>query len=288
MADIELVNVFTVNGRGGNPCPTVLDADLMTPTDMQAIARQGGHEAGFVLSAPSDDCDYAFRFWVPKHEMEMCGHATIGALWLLASKGRLTASEIRIRTLSGIVTGFVSRLPDGSPKIEITQPAGEIQSLDKDAANEVLSVLGLSHDDLLDCPIQNAATSRVKTLVPVKDIELLNSLQPDFFAIEPICSKIGSTGLYPYAVQNTDEQIFEARQFPRASGYPEDPATGIAAAALAFGLLENGLLDQRATAIKVMQGRAMGSLSEIEVTLDFAGDKATGCRLGGAVAYAKK
>ena len=45
--------------------------------------------------------------------------------------------------------------------------------------------------------------------------------------------------------QNTSNtrQIFDARQFPRASGYPEDAATGIAASALSFGLLDNGMVE---------------------------------------------
>ena len=33
-------------------------------------------------------------------------------------------------------------------------------------------------------------------------------------------------GLYPFAPVDLERRIFEARQFPRASGYPEDAATG--------------------------------------------------------------
>jgi predicted PhzF superfamily epimerase YddE/YHI9 len=70
--------------------------------------------------------------------------------------------------------------------------------------------------------------------------------------------------LYPYAPSDPDEQVFDARQFPRSSGYPEDAATGIAAAALAFGLLKDGLVEQSPTrVIRVRQGRAMGRPSEI-------------------------
>ena len=52
---------------------------------------------------------------------------------------------------------------------------------------------------------------------------------------------------------------FEARQFPRSSGYNEDAATGITASALAFGLLENGLVgkgeeEEEKGMVKVRQG----------------------------------
>ncbi|HEY2834972.1 MAG TPA: PhzF family phenazine biosynthesis protein [Rhizomicrobium sp.] len=89
--------------------------------------------------------------------------------------------------------------------------------------------------------------------------------------------------LYPFAASGEGPRIFEARQFPKASGYPEDPATGVAAAALAFGLLAQAQVGE-GDKIRVLQGRAMGRPSAIGVR--FARDDAgavTGCWLGGAV-----
>ena len=85
MSDVTHVNVFTHQGHGGNPCPIVADAFRYSDADMQAVASETGHESGFVLPGPSLDFDHRFRFWVPNHEMEMCGHATIGALWVRPS-----------------------------------------------------------------------------------------------------------------------------------------------------------------------------------------------------------
>ena len=59
-----------------------------------------------------------------------------------------------------------------------------------------------------------------------------NSLEPAFDHTEQLCKDIGSIGLYPYA--HTDCQTLEAHQFPKSSGYPEDAATGIAAADLSL------------------------------------------------------
>lgn len=280
---VDLVSVFTFEGRGGNPCPIVVEGRGLAPDDMRAVARQHGHESGFVLPPANQDYDLSLRFWVPNHEMEMCGHATIGALWLLASQGGLPGDTVRIETRSGPVTGFVRCDAAGKPSVEITQPAGRVSGLEPSQAEEVLAVLGIGRDDLLELPIQNAVTSRVKTLVPMKDVERLNALKNDMKAVETLCDRIGSTGLYPYAVRDRRTQAFEARQFPRSSGYPEDAATGIAAAALSFGLLANGLVAKDDTPIRVFQGRAMGALSEIGVRLGFAGGRAIGCLLGGAV-----
>jgi hypothetical protein len=53
------------------------------------------------------------------------------------------------------------------------------------------------------------------------------------------------------------------RQFPRASGYPEDPATGIAAAALAVSL--HSRHPRSNNRFKFFQGSAMGKPSVIVV-----------------------
>lgn len=285
MTDIRLVNVFTHNGAGGNPCPIVVDAASLSEADMQGIAAKYGHESGFVLPATSGDADYIFRFWVPRHEMEMCGHATIGALWTLATTGQLQSGQIRIETRSGPVTGFVDLTHSGDPYVEITQPVGKVVDLTQEQESMVLAALRITRNDLLDLPLQNAVTSRVKTLIPIKSVDRLNDLQTSMPTTEKCCESIGSTGLYPYAVDSQADRRFEARQFPKSSGYPEDAATGIAAAALAFGLLKNGLVKADSGRITVLQGRPLGALSEIGIRLGFAGETPVGCLVGGTTRF---
>ena len=276
------LSVFAYSGQGGNPCPTVLDADGMSESEMQAVAKKFGHESVFVFAPESADHDFLFRYFVPRHEMEMCGHATIGALWVLARAGRLKSDMVRVKTKSGIVTGFIERRGDDW-NVAITQPPGKIATLGGEAVARILSVMNADMDDLADAPVSNAATSRVKTLIPFRDVARLNELAPSAAAVEAVCEAIGSTGLYPYAVLERGKQHFEARQFPKSSGYPEDAATGIAAAALAFGLLGCGLIARDDRVTRIFQGRAMGRLSAIDVRIAFAGDHAAGCLLGGDV-----
>ena len=273
-----VVRVFAAGAGGGNPAPIVVDAAGMTDAEMQAVGRAHGHESGFVLPAPAGSgCDHEFRFWVPNHEMSMCGHATVGAVWLLARLGRLRRDDLAILTRSGVVRARVAR-GDGEIRVEVSQPAGVVEDV-PEATEAILDVLRLGRDALAPFPVQNARTSRVKTLVPLRGVDVLDGLRPDFARVETLCGAIGSTGLYPYAVSDRAGQVVDARQFPQASGYPEDAATGIAAAALGFGLLRNGVVaaDRPVT---VRQGRAMGHPSEIGVRFDAA---TGGCWLGGAV-----
>ena len=284
---VYLINVFAAGPHGGNPAPVVADAAAMSDAEMQAVARAHGLESGFVLPAPAGSgCDFMLRFWVPNHEMEMCGHATVGAVWLLDKLGRLPRDTVRILTRSGVVDANVTGVA-GTRQVEVSQPQGQLAPVPNTETTEaeILSVLGITANEMAPLPIRNACTSRVKTLVPVNTEAVLDGLRPDASRVEAVCDRAGSTGLYPYAVADLADQVFDARQFPRKSGYPEDAATGIAAAALAFGLLDNGLVEANGRPIRVRQGRAMGRPSEI--TVRFQGGGAVpvqGCWLGGSAA----
>lgn len=283
---VELVSVFASGPGGGNPAPVVVDAAGMSGDQMRAVAKEYGHESVFVLPPPDNSSDFTFRFFVPNHEMEMCGHATVGAVWLLRQLGRLPRGEVRIATLSGMVQARVTEAD-----VEISQPKGSLQALPdgERAVAEILSVLSLDETALAPQPIQNASTSRIKTLIPLKSVAILDGLRPDFARIEQVCEKIGSTGLYPFAASDAGNRIFDARQFPKSSGYPEDAATGIAAAALAFGLLETGQVGVDGPPVRVRQGRTMGRPSEIRVRFETGPDRQLqGCWLGGDVRFESK
>ncbi|WKA25691.1 PhzF family phenazine biosynthesis protein [Bradyrhizobium roseum] len=254
--DVFIVNVFRNGPGGGNPAPVVLDASLMTAAAMRELAAHYGHESAFVLPG-RDGCDLSLRFFVPNHEMEMCGHATLGTVWLLKHLGLHPGPELTIATLSGIVT---ARMTEEGPAI--SQPAGRCEPVDEPTA--ILDVLGLRTSDLEDFPVMNAMTSRTKTLVPVRSRAILDSITPDFSGISEVCGAIGSTGLYPFAIVDRATATLAARQFPKSSGYPEDAATGIAATALASGLRQLGVTSS--TRVTVHQGDTMGRPSKIFVT----------------------
>jgi len=283
---VRLVRVFAAGPDGGNPAPIVIDAAGWSDAQMQQVASTYGHESGFVLPPPpGSDCDFEFRFWVPNHEMSMCGHATVGAVWLLAQLGLVSGDRLKIQTKSGKVAARILRSAGQDVLVEVSQPAGQVELLpDADAVRaDILAVLGIGLEDLAPQPIQNARTSRVKTLVPLKSVSVLDDLSPDFSGIEQLCDRIGSTGLYPYAISDSGRQVVDARQFPRSSGYPEDAATGIAASALSFGLLSNGLVEASGRQITVRQGRAMKRPSEIRVRFNLDGGRVDGCWLSGIV-----
>ncbi|SEE92971.1 phenazine biosynthesis protein PhzF family [Burkholderia sp. WP9] len=278
---VHLVRVFSSTDDGGNPAPVALDANGWSDTQMKGVARAYGHESAFVMRAADPRHDFRFRFFVPNHEMEMCGHATLGALWLLRRTGAWRTDAARIETLSGTVE---ARYAASDARIEVSQPAGRVEPVN-DAAliAQTLYALNLKPDDLLPLAIVNATTSRTKTLVPIRTTTRLNAIAPNLDYIESVCDALSSTGLYPFSFDADAAHVFEARQFPRASGYPEDAATGIAAAALLFGAHRYGLVAAADRGIVVHQGVAMGRPSAIAVNFRDPADASLGCWLSGSV-----
>ncbi|WGI26983.1 PhzF family phenazine biosynthesis isomerase [Halomonas alkaliantarctica] len=258
-----LPSVFTAGSGGGNPAPIWLDADSMSSALMLAETKAQGFESAYVLRPESSENHLRLRFFVPEHEMSMCGHATIGALWILREIGRLPRVEVlRIETPSGLVTAKVSRAPEA---ISISQPWGEVQVLSDTNLQDIARVLQIAPGTIGF--VANAKTSRVKTVVELKSVADLQNLKPDWAAIGPLCQKLETTGLYPFA-KGDAPWLFHARQFPNNSGYPEDAATGIAAAALACALSQSSSLLADSGLVRVRQGETMGRPSEIGVYIN--------------------
>lgn len=282
------LRVFIHSPHGGNPVPFVADAGRMDDEQMRGVAQRYGHESAFLLPASDARADWRLRFFVPRHEMEMCGHATVGALWALRQWGIWTRPAAVVETLSGPVQ---VEWDEASGRAWVSQPAPTVRHLQDHERGWVARALGWP-ESRMPSLVVNSCTSRTKTLVDVGSVEELQMLRPGGELVEAACEAIDSTGLYPYAVDDraADGVVF-ARQFPRSSGYPEDAATGIAAAALWGFLHQSGRIAVRRAdapaAFLVRQGDAMGRPSAIEIRPRRSDDgSVVGCWLSGRVAFA--
>jgi PhzF family phenazine biosynthesis protein len=273
MVEVEHWSAFRRGQAGGNPCPVVTEAGPLTPGHMQAIARHYGHESVFVTAlSPSR---VSLRFFVPRHEMRMCVHATIAAISSLARSGAITAGDRAVSTVgnAGVVgNGVVSTASGeyrvswtGGDQLEVTVeqaapwfgPAAAVHA-------ELSAALGLPPASIAaDAPIHAVSVSRPKLIVPLRDATSVHQASPDFPVLWELCRALGTTGAYLFAPHpDGDPRHVVARQFPVDAGYPEDPATGVAAAALAAYLAAD-LRPARPTwrCIAIDQGDTMGQPS---------------------------
>ncbi|UOQ42911.1 PhzF family phenazine biosynthesis protein [Halobacillus salinarum] len=253
--------VFPYKNKGGNPCPVVLNADDLTAEAMQAMTKEFQHETAFVLRASRSDCDVKLKFFVPLHEMEMCVHATIASITVLLKEGFFTSSSVFVETAAGRVHvewknhqgEIVVSVDQFSPQFSDETPSRE----------RVAEALSIESSDISECPVQSVSTSRFKLIVPLKSVDLLHQLEPDFKDLWEICETYNTTGVYVFALEDNHVQ---ARQFPNKAGYIEDPATGVAASALGVYLTEHEIfppIQEGWNTHTVYQGEAMGRKSLI-------------------------
>lgn len=100
-------------------------------------------------------------------------------------------------------------------------------------------------------------------MVPLCSKAVLDGLQPNLELLWTLCDHHETTGFYPF-VQGENGRLY-ARQFPKRAGYNEDPATGVAASALAAYLVDHRqvLVQNGWNCFTVFQGEAMGQPSVI-------------------------
>jgi PhzF family phenazine biosynthesis protein len=277
-------SVFADGPGGGNPCPVVLGCAGWTVDQMQAAAARLHCETVFVLP-PEAGGDLRLRYFVPLHEMEMCVHATVAAVVLLARAGRLRHTPAAVETPLGVRR--VDWDSAGS-RATVEQFAPRMADEADGQRDRVLAALRLEPGVLAPevGPIRSVSTARPKLMVPVRDEDSLDRLDPDFSLLWQVCDDLQVTGFYPFTgpARGADAA---ARQFPRRAGFDEDPATGVAACALGAYLAayHRPRLQPGWHRWTVAQGRAMGRPSLITAEALVADDgQVTATRVGGHLA----
>lgn len=217
-----VVDAFTARPFAGNPAAVCLLQDDADPAWMQRVAAEMKHsETAFVRPAGDAEADFELRWFTPKAEIALCGHATLGAAHALYSTGTVASGEpIRFRTLkSGVLT--VTGDGDGTLSMDFPacppEPADAPEGLAEALGADVGAVGRNAQDDLL---------------AEVADETAVRDLAPDISAI----ARIDARGVIvtAAAAQGSDHDFVSRFFAPRVlPGDGEDPVTGSAHCALA-------------------------------------------------------
>jgi PhzF family phenazine biosynthesis protein len=191
---------FTGNPAGVCPLDTWLPAETM-----QLIAAENRHAetAFFVQDANKPDC-FHLRWFTPTAEIDLCGHATLAAAFVLREYLSFKAPIVRFETLSGTLTvalqgeqlwlDFPSR--PGKP---YAAPAALAEGLGKTPLEVYLS----------------------------RDILAVFANQEDITALAPDFARIADLeALGVIATAPGVDVDFVSRFFAPRVGVPEDPVTG--------------------------------------------------------------
>lgn len=284
MENLSVVHIraFEAVPTGGNPCAVVFNGNRLNPEQMRSLAEKFHQETAFVLP-PTSDADIRLRYFVPKHEMEMCVHATIGTVTVLSQQGQLQKSPLMIETPLGVIRADWILQTGNQLEILLEQfiPTFSDRHPSK---QEVAHALGISETTIVDSqsPIQAVSTSRSKLMIPVQDWQTLDAIAPDFETLWNLCDQYQTTGFYPFTLKTRDSQFdAEARQFPKRVGYNEDAATGVAACALGAYLTRYCSSDGERE-FTIGQGSAMGKPSRIIAKTQVQNGKIIRIQVGGS------
>ncbi|HHB76641.1 MAG TPA: PhzF family phenazine biosynthesis protein [Desulfobulbus sp.] len=199
------IDAFTGAVFSGNPAGVCLLTEWLPDEILQAIAAENRlSETAFLVGTGTD---YALRWFTPEAEVDLCGHATLAAAFVLhAHTGLDPGATITFQTLSG-------RLQVGRQ--------GDLFSLDFPArpgrpipvAHTLTAALGMEPEE--------AYLAR-DILAVFGAHSAIEQLRPDFDRL----AKLDCLGIIATAPDDSDGADFVSRFFAPSVGVPEDPVTG--------------------------------------------------------------
>ncbi|MFD1563818.1 PhzF family phenazine biosynthesis protein [Haloarchaeobius amylolyticus] len=261
------VDAFTDEPLTGNPAGVVPDADGLSAEQMQAIAAEMAvSETAFLRS--STDVDYRIRYFTPTQEVDLCGHATIGAFAHRRDEG-LEPGMTTLETNVGVLEIEID--PDGT--VWMTQDEPTIREVDV-GYDRVADALGVGRAALegasADLPLAVASTGLPFLIVPITYLSDVGSAEPDMAALEALTDTVDATGIYLFTFDALEaESTLHGRMFAPGAGVPEDPVTGTASGAVSayldrFGAFDGDLPDE----LRLEQGHYVDRPGTVRVRLD--------------------
>lgn len=199
------INSFTGNGFTGNPAGVCLLKEWFSEEQMQFIATENNlSETAFVVK---NDHDYHIRWYTPTMEVDLCGHATLAAAYVINEHTDEVSELLNFNSRSGIL-----KVRREKNNFIMDFPADQVQKsmLDSKFSKafpiQALEIFKGNTDYLL---VYKSETE-IRDMVP--DLEILSSMK--------------ERGVIVTAPG--DNVDFVSRFYAPQSGIPEDPVTGSA------------------------------------------------------------
>ncbi|MBZ5487272.1 PhzF family phenazine biosynthesis protein [Halomonas aquamarina] len=208
--DLYQVDAFASRPFEGNPAAVCPLDEWLEDGRLQAIAAENNlSETAFFVP---EEAGYRLRWFTPSVEVDLCGHATLAAAWVIFNRLGDSADALHFETRSGVLT--VRREGD---ELAMDFPAKALAPLEQ--YNEVSEALGGIEIEELWIADDIVAV--------VKDAALIATLAPDMQTLKALPGR----GIAVTA-QGQDVDIV-SRWFGPKVGVEEDPVTGSAHTSLA-------------------------------------------------------
>ncbi|MBS4201735.1 PhzF family phenazine biosynthesis isomerase [Bacillus sp. FJAT-49732] len=225
---VKHIDAFSSIPGKGNPAGVVLNGGDYTDEQMLAIAAAVGfNETSFVVS--SNIADFRIRYFTPGHEMNLCGHATMGTVYALRMNGLLKQSDFTIETNAGVLPIHIHE-ENNQLLITMQQAKPQFQTFNG-SKSEIAASIGLTEEDLhSQYPIVYGSTGIWTLIVPVKELASFHNMDPATKDFPGILKEMRRASVHPISFEVRDEgNDMHARHFSSPfSGTVEDAVTGTA------------------------------------------------------------
>lgn len=260
-------DAFSSKPNEGNPAGVVVESSHLTESDMQSIAYQVGfNETVFICQ--SEIADIRLRYFTPGHEINLCGHATMAALFCLRSRGLLGDKvQLTIETNVGVLPIGLSSDEDQSLHIRMKQDHPRFVAFDGEV-DALACAIGLQKEELSgDLPIVYGSTGAWTLLVPIKKLDSFQRMVPDQSAFPGILTHNPKSSIHPFCMETINSDAFmHARHFSSPySGTIEDPVTGTASGVMGAYYLKYINKDIDSAVFVVEQGQEIGRDGRVKV-----------------------
>lgn len=219
MLDIYQIDAFSQKLFGGNPAAVIPLEASMEPALMQAIAAENNlSETVFFWPAQNEQRGFDIRWFTPTAEVDLCGHATLAAAYVLFEELAWPEQSILFH---GRVAGQLEVSRDaGWISLDFPSGAAELTA----APEALLSALGLKQEDVVE-----SALGR-DWLIRLASSEQVLAVAPNFHEL----AGCHDYGVIVTAAADTEsgQEDFVSRFFIPSRGIDEDPVTGSAHCAL--------------------------------------------------------
>ena len=206
-----IVDSFTDTPFKGNPAGVCLVDSHLSDERMLHIAQELNLSETAFLSTLESAGTFLVRYFSPKMEIPLCGHATLASAKVIFST--LGLNEAHFLTTQNL--GLSAQASNG--KIVMEFPIYE--TLPADAPPALLAALGVK-------AIRNVAYNEETKilLLELSSPDEVAGLEPDFTAL--LRSHNSINGVLVTAASGSDGYDFHSRYFWPWSGTNEDPVTG--------------------------------------------------------------
>jgi trans-2,3-dihydro-3-hydroxyanthranilate isomerase len=262
--EIYQIDAFTNQPFRGNSAGVTIAGEL-TKDEMQSIANEMNLAETAFLSKPasSNKADYILRWFTPKTEVNLCGHATIASLHFLKEHNLLKNGSVRFETLSGILN---CGSKDGKYFMEIP-----VSSMGKFNGNkeEIMKTVGIEKSTI-DEFVPFILLDNKNLYIYVRNLFALQALRPDFNSLSKLTeTKHEFEGVVVFTLETFEKENFaHSRYFVPYYGINEDPVTGSTNGPLMLVLQELGFVKKSDEDITLTfeQGDFIGRAGRVTVS----------------------